>query len=226
MDERAYITGRNAHGQAVSVCPPRAETAIDPRLVQSAATTPEAFSGILAGLREAVDRAAGEAVATGGCWADRVRAGLVAFLGFFDDHPGWGRALLLDVPPGDGTTALRNEQRVLGVLTGLLDHGSPATFAECALEPQLASELVVGGVVAVVRRRMLAQERGSLVELAPGLMALMVAPFLGEGAVRAELAGRAACEGFSVDRAVGPGGEGGRRVRRSIISRGKRSGGL
>jgi len=166
-------------------------------------------------------------VGAGGSWTERLRAGLVAFLGFLDDEPHAGRLLLLgEELAGKGSDALRREQRVLGVLTGLLDGGSPEAAGQIASDSHLVSELVAGGVVAVVRRRMLARERGALVELAPELMAFAVAPFLGEGAARAELAGCPASEGFSVDRAVGSGGEGGRRVRRSIISRGKRSGGL
>jgi hypothetical protein len=116
-----------------------------------------------------------------------VRAGVVAFLGFFDDRPDLGRLLLLDEPTCDGALALRCEQRVLGVLTGLLDDGSPTAVGELMPEPQLVSELVAGGVVAVVRKRLSAAPGERLVELALELMAFVVAPYLGHETAQAEL---------------------------------------
>jgi hypothetical protein len=130
-----------------------------------------------------------EAVAQRDSWLERLRAGLVAFLGFFDDRPELGRLLLLEHPKHDGTLALRCEQRVLGVLTGLLDDGSPLAAGELMPEPQLVSELVAGGVVAVVRKRMITEPGERLVELAPELMAFVVAPYLGQSAAQGELAG-------------------------------------
>ena len=161
-------------------------------------------------------------------WLSRVRAGLVGLLGFLDDEPAWGRTLFLRAPEL-GVAGLACEGRALALMNELLAGApspSPAGPRGCALSPELMGELVLGGVLAIIRARLCDGGGERLVELAPGLTAFVSAPFLGEGAVRAELAGRAACEGFSVDRAAGPGGEGGRRVRRSIISRGKRSGGL
>jgi hypothetical protein len=147
------------------------------------ADAPRAFLEALACLSATVD----EAVAQRDSWLERLRAGLVAFLGFFDDRPELGRLLLLDAPTCDGALALRCEQRVLGVLTGLLDDGSSLAAGELMPEPQLVSELVAGGVVAVVRKRMITEPGERLVELAPELMAFVVAPFLGHEAARAEL---------------------------------------
>ena len=150
---------------------------------------PQAFERALARLCAVVDEASrGHAD-----WLERVRAGLVAFLGFFDDCPGWGRLLLNatlahDVEQ-DAERVSRREQRLLGVLTQLFDDGSPLVLGEVMAEPQLVSELVAGGVLAVVRRRMLAGERGRFVELAPELMAFVAAPYLGQDAARAQLQG-------------------------------------
>ncbi len=124
-------------------------------------------------------------------WLGRVRAGLVALLGFFEDEPGWGRLLIVEAPL-DGAVALRCKQRVLGVLTVLLDDGSPQALAELMAEPQLTGELVVGGVFSLIRARMLDGGGGALVELAPSLMSFIATPYLGEAAANAELAGR--CE--------------------------------
>jgi hypothetical protein len=51
----------------------------------------------LARLSQTVD----EAVAPKRSWLDRLRAGLVAFLGFLDDEPAWGRLLVLEPPVED-----------------------------------------------------------------------------------------------------------------------------
>ena len=129
-----------------------------------------------------------EAVAQRDSWLERVRAGLVAFLGFFDDRPELGQLLLLKAPTSESSLSLRCEQRVLGVLTGLLDNGAPLAAGEFMPEPQLISELVAGGVVAVVRKRLSHAAGERLVELAPGLMAFLVAPYLGHETAREELA--------------------------------------
>jgi AcrR family transcriptional regulator len=86
-------------------------------------------------------------------WLGRLRSGLVALLGFLDDEPQWANLLLLGAPMA-GPAALRCEQRVLGVLTQLLDDGSPQALGELTPSPQMTAELVAGGAFAVIRARM------------------------------------------------------------------------
>ncbi len=156
-----------------------------------------AFEEGLKRLSDAVDEAAGREVQ----WLGRVRAGLVALLGFLEDEPGWGRLLILQAPLDDAM-ALRCQQRVLGVLTMLMDDGSPQAIAEIMSEPQLTGELVIGGVVSVIRARMLEARGGALVELAPSLMAFIVRPYLGQAAAETELRGRSEAIEQSAPRAV------------------------
>ena len=157
-----------------------------------------AFEEGLARLAEAVE----EAAAREGRWLDRVRAGLVALLGFFEDEPAWGRLLLLAPPLEDRTLAFRCEQRVLGVLTGLLDDGSPQAIAEIMPDPHLTAELTIGGVFSLIRARMVENVNGALVELAPPLMSFIVGPYLGATAARAELAGSYPPAGLEPSRAA------------------------
>ena len=50
--------------------------------------------------------------------------------------------------------ALRCEQRALGVLTQLLEDGSPQALGELTPSPQMTAEPVAGGAFAAVRARM------------------------------------------------------------------------
>ncbi len=57
---------------------------------------------------------------------------------------------------------------------------------------------VVGGVFSVIRTSLLERDGGKLVELAPSLMAFIVAPYLGPAAARLELAGTPAMRGEAI----------------------------
>jgi hypothetical protein len=130
-------------------------------------------------------------------WLERVRAGLVALLGFFDDEPSWARLLMVEAPLS-GALTFECRQRLHGLLAGLLEPrpdmsescsagrvgGSPTLLAT------LTGDLVIGGVFSVMRANMLGDGGGKLVELAPQLMAFIVAPHLGRAAAQAELRGR------------------------------------
>jgi hypothetical protein len=147
----------------------------------------------LEGLSETVRQAAGRERS----WLARVRAGVVALLGFFDDEPQRGRFLIAAERVCD-RVGLECDRRLLGVLSGLLDDGAPQALAELTGEPELTSELVAGGVFSAVRTCMLEREEAEtagarpLVELAPELMAFIVRPYLGQAAASMELSGRPA----------------------------------
>ncbi len=149
----------------------------------------QAFEEALRRLSATVEEAAGRE----GSWLARVRAGLVAFLGFLDDEPGWGALLVHEAPVPGAVAALRREQRVLGVLTGLLDAGGSPAAGEPLPSAELTSELVIGGVLSVIRTRMHKRDDGeSFVELAPSLMAFIALPYLGQAAAQTELLGMSA----------------------------------
>ncbi len=147
---------------------------------------------VLAAIEEGLarlSRTVNEAAARKRSWLERLRAGLVAFLGFLDDEPAWGRMLLLELPLEDRALTFRASQRVLGVLTSLLDDGAPQAAGELLPEPAMTSELVIGGAVSVIRVHMVKSPGTRLVTLAPALMSFIVRPYLGQAAARTELAG-------------------------------------
>jgi hypothetical protein len=150
-----------------------------------------AFEQALARLSETVDRAAGRERS----WLSRVRTGLVAFLAFFDDEPGWGTALMREVPVAPDALALHCRARLSGILRGLLEDRPPRALGSLIPDAMLTGELIAGGVLAVVRGCVLEGAEGEarpLVELAPSLMAFIVAPYLGQAAASVELSGRPA----------------------------------
>jgi hypothetical protein len=158
------------------------------------------------------------AVAREAGWLERVRVGVVALLGFFDDEPQRARLLVLDAPVS-AATGLECRRRLHGMLATLIDasHGASATDdariggdARAASRgavavadgtgtpPGLTSELVVGGVFSVIRTSLLEGDGAKLVELAPSLMGFIVAPYLGQTAARLELEGRPARRGRTI----------------------------
>ena len=130
-------------------------------------------------------------------WLERVRSGLVAMLGFFDDEPCWARLLVLDTPLNVAVT-LQCRKRLHDLLAALLERrdevghtrGNGRAAGSPTLLATLSGELVVGGVFSVIRTSMVERDGGKLVELAPSLMAFIVAPYLGQAAAQAELEGK------------------------------------
>jgi hypothetical protein len=150
-----------------------------------------AFDEGLERLSEAVGRAVGRERS----WLSRLRAGIVAFLAFFEDEPGWGRVLVGEAPMAQDALAGYCRAGVLGVLRGLLEDRAPRRLGELTPDPRLTSELIAGGVLSVVRGCVLEEDEGEaqpLVELAPSLMAFVVGPYLGQVAASVELSGRPA----------------------------------
>jgi AcrR family transcriptional regulator len=158
-----------------------------------------------------LSRTVAEATAREQAWLERVRSGLVALLGFVDDEPAWARLLVIETPLA-GAVTFDCTQQLHKMLAGLLEPtadltdggaagragGSPALLAT------LTGELVVGGVLSVIRASMFEGGPGKLVELAPSLMAFIVAPYLGQAAARAELEGKPACAGEALASDRGP----------------------
>jgi hypothetical protein len=122
-------------------------------------------------------------------WLERLRAGLVALLGFLDDEPQWASLSVLRAPVA-GAAALSCTKRLNRVLANLLNEGRGREIAGEGPSPSagLMAELVAGGVFSGIRARMLEGNDRPLVELAPSLLAFMLAPYLGQAAARVELA--------------------------------------
>ncbi|HEY7891564.1 MAG TPA: TetR family transcriptional regulator [Solirubrobacteraceae bacterium] len=153
----------------------------------------ELFRGLedclLATFEEGLERAARyvtDADDPGRPWAERVRAALTALLSFLEEEPVMGRMLLLDslsIRP----EVLERRELSLKELAGVIDEGRRQTAGEQPHSP-LTGECLVGGVVSVASSRLSGPHPGRLVDLVPGLMSVIVHPYLGAAAAARELA--------------------------------------
>jgi AcrR family transcriptional regulator/DNA-binding MarR family transcriptional regulator len=155
----------------------------------------------LAAFDVAVQRAAGRVVpafAGKARWRERVRAALVAGLGFLDEEPEQG-ALCVVHALGAGPRALEHRAVLVRALVDAVQEGG----GECRgrVPERLVAEGVVGAVLAVLHTRL--SERGGepLTSLAGPLMGMIVLPYLGSAAAERERV---------------------RPVPRSVVSRGRR----
>jgi AcrR family transcriptional regulator len=121
-----------------------------------------------------------------GRWRDRIRAGLEALLGVFDEQPQLARLCVLETLKGGGPRVLARRRRVLAVLAGAVDEGRGEARTGSD-PPVLTAENAVGGTLAVVHARLLDRDPTGLSRLVPSLTAMIVLPYLGQAASRREL---------------------------------------
>jgi AcrR family transcriptional regulator len=144
----------------------------------------------LAALDDAISRAGEHVIAAyetaGRRWAERIRAGLTAFLSFLDAEPAAGRLLVVG-SLGAGPSAHRRRQRVLDRVTSAIEEGREEAKTPGDL-PKLTGEGAVGAVLGVVYARMSEGKCPPLAGLSGPLMGMIVLPYLGPAAARRETA--------------------------------------
>ncbi len=142
---------------------------------------------LLAALDDAIARFADHVIPefeAGGSWRERIRASLIALLGFLDQEPIAGRVLIVE-SLGGGPEAIARRSLILNEILPVIDAGRMEKT-----NPQLtpiAAEGVIGGVFAVIHKRMLEHASEPFVELTNPLMAMIVLPYLGRAAANREL---------------------------------------
>ena len=142
----------------------------------------------LAAFDQAVERAGARVVpafAGPGRWRERVRAGLVAGLGFLDEEPELG-ALCVVHALGAGPRALERRAAVVRALIGAVEEGGAQPCKGRGAPERLVAEGVVGAVLAVLHTRLSEQSGGPLSGLAGPLMGMIVLPYLGPAAAERE----------------------------------------
>lgn len=126
------------------------------------------------------------AYGSSGRWRVRVRAGLIATLAFLDEEPAMARVLVVESLAA-GPEVLARRTHVVAQMAGAIEAGREEAGARVAGLPDLLGEWVVGAVLSVLHTRLAAGHKGKLLSLAGPLMSLIVLPYLGPAAARAEL---------------------------------------
>lgn len=118
-------------------------------------------------------------------WRERVRRALIALLSFLDENPYAARLMLVE-SLGAGPRALERRKRVLAQIVPAIDEGrSEARRAQDP--PPLTAEGVLGGALSVLHGRITSGEDRPLLELAGSLTGMIVLPYQGAAAARAEI---------------------------------------
>jgi AcrR family transcriptional regulator len=142
---------------------------------------------LLAAFDHAVQRIARDvapAYEAEGEWSEKLRAGLGALLDVLDGEPVLGRFVFVEAL-ACGPLVLERRARLLEDLAGVIDaHGG----GEEDWSGPLMAEGVIGAVCSVIHARLLESDRGALVGLLGGLMAMIVLPYRGQDAAKLELA--------------------------------------
>jgi AcrR family transcriptional regulator len=128
-----------------------------------------------------------EAVAEAPDWPGQVRAALVAFIDFVGANPALARTCLVE-SVSVGPMALERYEQALRGFAPLFRSGRKMLEGDGEL-PETLEDMIVGGVVWMVRQRLLRGEVEQLPELLPTMLEFALAPYLGE-ARAAEIAAR------------------------------------
>jgi AcrR family transcriptional regulator/DNA-binding MarR family transcriptional regulator len=149
---------------------------------------PDCESCLLAALEAALDRARERVMpawCAQGSWRERLRSTLVELLRMFDGEPALARLLVVE-SLGLGRPALELRSRAIAALVSAVDEGRIETRAS-ADPPPLSAEGAVGGALGVIYTRLTQPDADPLTELVNPLMSVLVLPYRGAAAARAEL---------------------------------------
>jgi AcrR family transcriptional regulator/DNA-binding MarR family transcriptional regulator len=119
-------------------------------------------------------------------WRERIRAGLLALLVFFDEEPALARFCVVEALAA-GPRALERRGEIVGHLVGAVDEGRSERPARAPEPPPLAAEGAVGAVFAVIHARLAAGGPEPLTGLLGSLVSAIVMPFQGGSAAQKEL---------------------------------------
>jgi AcrR family transcriptional regulator len=121
--------------------------------------------------------------AVGETWRLQLRGALTGLLGFLDDQPEVGRALLVEVHAA-GPRAVGKRTAAMERAVQAMDLAREEGSQEA---PEISAEAVVAGILAILHTRLSAHETSGFSRLLPELMFLAVLPFFGADTAAAEL---------------------------------------
>jgi AcrR family transcriptional regulator len=117
-------------------------------------------------------------------WCERVREGLSAILCFFDREPALAQVCVVQSSRGSQRMLERRGQ-MLARLARAIEEGRSQSSRQADI-PVLTAEGLVGAAHSIVYERLLRRSTEPLVRLLPGLMSMIVLPYMGPAAARRE----------------------------------------
>jgi AcrR family transcriptional regulator len=117
-------------------------------------------------------------------WAERVRAGLLALLLFFDQRPELARLCFVEALAAGGPMLSRCREVTSSLAMAVHEDGSAASGGHCAA---LTAARAVGEVLGSIHARLLEEDGAPLSEMVDQLANTVVAPYLEEDAASGEL---------------------------------------
>jgi AcrR family transcriptional regulator len=130
-----------------------------------------------------VELAMRRAVAEEASWRGQLRGALRGLLGFLDEEPEIGRALLVEVHAA-GPRAVAKRTEAMERAARAIDLAREESEDDA---PAISAEAVVAGILAVLHSRLGAKQDEGFVNLLPELMYLAVLPYFGADAAAAEM---------------------------------------
>lgn len=115
-------------------------------------------------------------------WADRVCAGLTAFLDYVAEEPALARTCMVEALSA-GPGAVERYERSQQAFVSLFKLGRDVS-PHGGLLPETLEEAIIGGVFWIVYQRLAAGEVGSIPDLLPELAEFALTPYLGADAAR------------------------------------------
>jgi AcrR family transcriptional regulator len=138
-----------------------------------------------------VFRAVEEAYSTPDDWPHKVSSGIEALVGFVVNEPEFARMFFLEAPAA-GAAARVHRDRVMALFAQFLEPGRELPAREIEV-PQMAIQLLVGGLYEIIYSRLMRDERQQLQDDLPDMVYCALVPFTGHAqadAVRQEVLGR------------------------------------
>jgi AcrR family transcriptional regulator len=122
-----------------------------------------------------VELAMRDAAAGRTTWRDQLRGALTGLLGFLDEQPALGRALLVEVHAA-GPRAVAKRTEAMARASSMMDLARQESDDSA---PAISAEAVVAGILAVLHSRLASNQTSGYLRLLPELMYLSVLPFFG-----------------------------------------------
>jgi AcrR family transcriptional regulator len=130
-----------------------------------------------------IELAMREAAAGEETWRGQLRGALTGLLGFLDEQPEVGRALLVEVHAA-GPRAIGKRTEAMQRAAASMDRAREESDTGA---PEISAEAVVAGILAVLHSRLAAQQTSGFLHLLPELMYLAVLPYFGAEVAAAEM---------------------------------------